>query len=259
MPLCIAGMHRSGTSMIASLLHACGLDLGPKEDFLSPAPNNPEGFWESRSFLRLNDAILKELGGSWDRPPLMESVGWEDEPNLHHLCKQAGMLIDRFAGREPWGWKDPRNCLTLPLWRKMLPKLKVLICVRNPLAVAESLLLRDEIPYAASFDLWFTYNRRVLAAAPLESRLVTHCDSYLHDPRAELRRVVEWAGINTTEDKVDRACQRMVPSLMHHRMTLDDLADAGAADELLLCYRDLCEEAKRGEPAAFAAGSSTVA
>jgi hypothetical protein len=228
--------------MIASLLHACGLDLGPKKDFLPPASNNPAGFWESRSFLRLNDAILKERGGSWDHPPL-DVAGSVAAGLSLRLHKQARMLIARFEGREPWGWKDPRNCLTLPLWRNLLPEMKVLVCVRNPLAVAESLWLRNGIPHADSFDLWLTYNRRVLDAAPAECRLITHCDSYLHDPGAELRRVLQWAGLFATEDQVDRACRCIAPSLMHHRMTMEDLADAGALSDLLRCYRDLCAEA----------------
>ena len=236
--------------MITSLLHACGLDLGPKKDFLPPAPNNPLGFWESRSFLRLNNAILKQLGGRWDHPPRMVA-GWEDEPSLQPLCKKASALLRRFEGCEPWGWKDPRNCLTLPLWRKLLPDANVLICVRNPLAVAESLWLRNEIAYADSFDLWLTYNRRVLAAAPIECRLVTHCEMYLRDPHAELCRVLQWAGLDVAEDKVEHACQRIAPSLMHHRMTLADLVDAGASADLLRCYQDLCDEARLGEPAEY--------
>jgi hypothetical protein len=249
MPLCIAGMHRSGTSMITSLLHACGLDLGPQQDLLPAAPSNPLGFWESRSFFRLNKSILRELGGRWDRPPRSEDAGWENKPGLGYLRKQAGRLIGHFRDKEPWGWKDPRNSLTLPLWRKLLPELKILICVRHPLAVAESLRLRDEIPHAASLDLWLTYNCRVLAAAPAASRLVTHCDTYLHDPCAELRRVVKWAGLPATEKQVENACQRINPSLMHHRLSRDKLWDAALPADMERFYHDLCEEAERGEGA----------
>ena len=32
MPICIAGMHRAGTSMVARLLEGCGLDLGGPPD-----------------------------------------------------------------------------------------------------------------------------------------------------------------------------------------------------------------------------------
>lgn len=245
MPLCLAGMHRSGTSLIASLLHGCGLDLGPENDLLPPAPNNPHGFWESRSFLRLNEDLLRELGGSWDDPPARDVAGWQREPLLHPLRKRAEKLLIRFEGREPWGWKDPRNCLTLPLWRELLPDMKVLICVRNPLAVAESLWLRDGISSVHSLNLWLTYNRRVLAAAPAAQRLVIHCETLLHNPHAELRRVLRWAGLAATPNQVEQACQRIAPSLLHHRMTLDDLMQAGACDEVMACYLNLGGKAIR--------------
>jgi hypothetical protein len=117
------------------------------------------------------------------------------------------------------------------------------------LAVAKSLWLRNQISHADSFDLWLTYNRRVLRAAALEHRLITHCEMYLHDPQGELRRVLQWAGLAATEDKMEVAYRRIAPSLMHHHMTLADLGDAGASAELLRCYRDLCEEAGLGESA----------
>jgi hypothetical protein len=243
MPLCIAGMHRSGTSMAASLLYHCGLDLGPQNDMLSPNANNPEGFWESRSFLRLNDALLKHRGGSWDNPPSQDVLGWENEPSLRPLRIQAERLLRRFDGREPWGWKDPRNCLTLPWWRTLLPAMKVLICVRNPLAVAESLRVRDGISYADSFDLWLTYNRSVLTATSAERRVVTHCDNYLDDPRDELRRVLHECDMTATNEQIERACRQVKPSLVHHRMTRNDLVRAGASEKLLACYAELWDEA----------------
>ncbi len=247
MPLCLAGMHRSGTSMIAGLLQGCGLDLGSENDLLPPAPSNPDGFWENRSFLRVNDSFLKELGGSWDRPPLLGPAIWEDERRVRRFRNQAAKLARRFRRREPWGWKDPRNCLTLPLWRSVLPQTKVLICVRNPLAVAESLCARDGMSFAESFDLWLTYNRSALAAAPPEERIVTHYESYFLDPCAELRRVLESFRIPTAASRLERACARIKPSLVHHRVTMDELGEAGASAEVVQCYRDLCVEADRSD------------
>jgi len=229
--------------MIANILHECGLDLGSAEDLLPGNTGNPEGYWESRSFLRLNDAILKALGGSWDQPS-PDSLGWENGPAIDRFRSQARKLARRFRGREPWGWKDPRNCLTLPLWRSVVPDLKVLICVRNPLAVAESLRARDGVPFADTFDLWLTYNRRVLATAPPGERLVTHCESYFHDARAELRRVLARLDMRTTEERLEHARTRINSSLVHHRVTLDELVEAGASAEVVKCYLDLCEEAE---------------
>jgi len=68
MPICIAGMHRSGTSMVARLLRDCGLYLGPEEE-LGFDVRNGEPHWENVRFVELNDEILNRLGGSWHNPP----------------------------------------------------------------------------------------------------------------------------------------------------------------------------------------------
>jgi hypothetical protein len=240
MPLCIAGMHRSGTSMVARLLNHCGLDLGPEEDLLPPAPDNPEGFWENRGFFKLNNAILKALGGRWDRPPPLPQ-GWPDSRAVRRLRARAADLVRGF--REPWGWKDPRNCLTLPFWKKVLPGVRTLVCVRNPLAVAQSLREREGTSLAACFDLWLTYHRHLLAAVPGEDRVVTHFDSYFDDPVSELRRVLALVGMDPGGLDLAGPCSTIRPRLAHHRATVTDLAEAGASDELVESYLDLCVEA----------------
>ena len=45
-PICIAGAHRSGTSMVMRLLHECGLYLGAESDLMPAQADNPDGFWE---------------------------------------------------------------------------------------------------------------------------------------------------------------------------------------------------------------------
>ena len=55
----ILGMHRSGTSMLASILSVLGVKLGPH--LLPPNLDNPLGFFEDRFFLQTNIALLKFL------------------------------------------------------------------------------------------------------------------------------------------------------------------------------------------------------
>src|ERR1044072_8272781 len=130
-PVCIAGMHRSGTSMIARLLQSCGLFLGREEE-LGFDTNNGELHFEHVKFVELNDEILRRLGGSWNNPPEFPT-GWEVLPESAALTRQAKKLIKRLSGRYCWGWKDPRNSLTFPFWRRIVPELKLIICFRNPL------------------------------------------------------------------------------------------------------------------------------
>ena len=104
--LCISGMHRSGTSLVARLLNFAGVHLGPESELMAATAANPDGYWENIEFVKLNDQILAELGSRWDVPrPLPE--GWEADERMHPLRRRAQDLIERFAGHEPWGWKDP--------------------------------------------------------------------------------------------------------------------------------------------------------
>ena len=244
MPLCIAGMHRSGTSMVTRLLTLCGLQVGAEGDLLRPQPSNPEGFWENRRFIRVNDAVLRELGGTWDRPPQSILSDRENQAGLDRLKKDAVRLVRRFRGCEPWGWKDPRNCLTLPFWRQLLPDLPVLLCVRHPLAVARSLHVRDGMSVEEGLDLWLTYNCRVLTTVPAEARVVTHYDSYFENAPIALQRVLRRVGMEVPLDVMEGACGSIDPSLSHHRMTADEGTTECVSNEVLECYRALCSEAE---------------
>jgi hypothetical protein len=54
--LVVAGMHRSGTSLLASLLHRSGCRMG--ETLLSADANNRPGYFEDLEFLDLNRRML---------------------------------------------------------------------------------------------------------------------------------------------------------------------------------------------------------
>src|SRR5581483_7497589 len=95
--ICVLGMHRSGTSMVAQVLHALGLDLGPEEHLMRPSSANPTGHWENEPITELNDALLERLGGSWDKPPELEA-DWHESRELDDLRRQARELIQSEFG-----------------------------------------------------------------------------------------------------------------------------------------------------------------
>src|SRR5512141_1502286 len=78
---CIAGMHRSGTSLVAALLHACGVFVGPEHELTKPATDNQAGHFENLDFVKLNDDIISHFGGSWNDPPVFPP-GWELSADL---------------------------------------------------------------------------------------------------------------------------------------------------------------------------------
>jgi hypothetical protein len=86
-----------------------------------------------------------------------------DEP----FAAQARALIEQRAGLELWGWKDPRTCLFLPFWDRLLPEARYVFVYRHPVEVALSLLRRDSEPEPradpwVAIRCWEVYNRCVL-------------------------------------------------------------------------------------------------
>ena len=280
MPVCIAGMHRSGTSMIANLLRLCGLRLGPEADMLPAAFDNPEGFWENLQFKNLNDEILAALGGTYDAPPRLPN-GWHEREILDPMREKARAVLREMIADEPSGWKDPRNSLTLPFWLSLLPQLKVIVCIRHPLHVARSERRRREqlykqaragisslplyvagwklydrvagalsvrpqlVPsYQRCFALWKLYNQEILAHTGPENRLITHYDKYFIDPAAELRRTLDFLDMRVPEEQIERSCAAVAPELRHDRPAARNSSEARVPREVAELYSRMCEEAR---------------
>lgn len=239
--------------MLTRLLHACGLYLGEKSELMPPQADNPEGFWEHLGFVALNDELLNELGGAWDLPPKTdENFG---NPRFEPLGMKARLLIERFESTQIWGWKDPRNSLTLPFWRDLLPGLKTLIVVRNPLEVAHSMRERNGTSYSFGLRLWEIYNRRLLEAASARERLITDYDSFFKNPETELRRIGRFAGL--PDNEADSAAALVSGRRRHTHFTIDTLIDAGVSAEIIELYRALIAEASAGNKVQMAKAPST--
>ncbi len=101
MPICITGMHRSGTSLLGKMLCQCGLFLGRNEDLIPASPDNPDGHWEHRRFVELNDEVLNAWGGGWDCPPPPTALApgpSGQSARIDVLRAKARKLADEFAG-----------------------------------------------------------------------------------------------------------------------------------------------------------------
>src|SRR5439155_25553523 len=156
-----------------------GVYLGADDELLPSSPFNLRGYFENRAFVALNDEILGALGGAWDRPPRIR-FPWARR-RLKPLRTRARALANAMQPRAPWGWKDPRTSLTLPFWQAIVPDLRLVVCVRQPASVAESLSTRDGCSQESAIALWTEYNRRLLPFARRATVVVSY-EWCLSDP-----------------------------------------------------------------------------
>ncbi len=225
--------------MLTRLLSRCGLDLGREGDLMPAAADNPDGFWENLRFVRLNDEILNSVGAAWDLP----SGAGQDfaAADLDGIRAKAELLIEEFRGDRIWGWKDPRNCLTLPFWEKLLPGLRTIIIVRNPLEVAYSMHQRNGTSLALGVRLWEIYNRRLLASTRPDARIIADYRMFFENPEQQLRRVTDFAGLPA--DAAAETAALVARNRRHATFTTEQLIDAGLAREIVALYRSLTDEA----------------
>lgn len=166
----VAGMHRTGTSALAGMLHHNGIMMGHAEDFYPPPmKENPKGFFENVRFRRINDALLNGNGyrvKSFDPDvPVIKTT-------MIDTRLQMIRLIDQYDSKHAaWGWKDPRTCLTMNVWLGLLEQMgligtvAVLVPCRATKDVAASMLRRGNKGTHTQFeDLARTYNKRLLVS-----------------------------------------------------------------------------------------------
>src|ERR1700687_112731 len=159
--LVITGMHRSGTSLLASVAASAGIDMGAR--LLPPSKGNQRGHFEDLDFVSFHESCLDRRGAGPLQPPTAGVPRLEDDE-----ARAAGALLARRAGKPLWGWKDPRTSLFLEAWDGLLPDPFYLLVYRHPVEVALSLLRRGldievQLDAWTAIRAWTIYNRQLLA------------------------------------------------------------------------------------------------
>jgi len=157
--LIIAGMHRSGTSLTASILQSAGLHIGRK--LLDQSHGASERHFENLDFFEFHKAVLRSQGVNEDGWTLQETIEVEDR-----FVEQAKELVAKNAVSAVWGWKEPRTTLFLEFWANLLPEAKFLLLYRFPWEVVDSLYRRGDAIFKSQPDLavkiWLHYNQKIL-------------------------------------------------------------------------------------------------
>ena len=122
--LIVAGFHRSGTSLVCQLLHRAGLFLG--YDLMGATFSNPHGHLEDLEVVNLHDRILADNGLTW-----LVSEPFLPVITAPHWRRMEQIIQRRDAEHDLWGFKDPRVCPFMMVWKYLMPKARALLVYRH--------------------------------------------------------------------------------------------------------------------------------
>ncbi|WP_163846786.1 sulfotransferase [Pseudooceanicola aestuarii] len=155
-PVFIAGLPRSGTSMVTRALNRCGLWVG---ETVAGNADNPQGYYENRA---IRDRIVKPLLKSMGADPLGVSPlpRWETLPPAPALAATLLRAIraQGYDGRAVWGFKDPKITLLWPLFAEAFPQATWVIVHRDRAAVLRSLTRASFMKrHSTSEEFWVPF------------------------------------------------------------------------------------------------------
>ncbi len=214
-PVIVLGMHRSGTSLLASLIAEAGVSVG--QALLEPARDNPHGYFEDTAFVVFHNACLEARGFCYAEPP-DDPIVWTkaERAKAQNLLSERGWVCGGESGAKTnssgppvFAFKDPRACLFAKEWLKLCPELRVIVIHRHPVAVVDSLQSRGEaiatISPAAGARLWKRHTRPVLSMLNSfagTKAVVLEAEALFDAPQA-VSEALALLGIQISPDKIE--------------------------------------------------------
>ena len=188
--IAILGMHRSGTSALAGVLESLGYHFGDSDAALPATPHNPKGYLERQDVMAINDSILSHLGCGWDQLARFDARLVE-EFQYPALADPIRKVLSQLEQNGIGFIKDPRLCLTLPVWERYSPPAAIVWVLRHPIEVAQSLAARGDCSIQVGLALWEIYNRTALRWLHQRPIIRVDFEVFRNDPVAGTHRLAD--------------------------------------------------------------------
>ena len=197
----VLGMHRSGTSALTGSLSRLGFEFG--DNLQGAMANvNEKGFFEDNDVVALNERILITIGRSWaSLAPIKETEFLN--PLVEELLVEAVLLVEKKMVKfSRLALKDPRLCVLMPFWVRVFAQLhiapKILVAVRNPVSVVDSLVKRDSFEREKAYYLWLKYVVSSLELSERYDRVFVDYDGFIENQKEGLERISEELSLSAT-------------------------------------------------------------
>ena len=178
--------------MLTRALSIAGLAL--PQNMLGPNRDNPEGFWEPRAVVALNDELLALCHQDWTSLGTITAAQLTGE-DLASLRLTARKILENDYGDAPaFVIKDPRMARLMPFWKRVLDDMEVVTryvcCIRHPLEVARSLAQRDGLDLLHCMRMWTDHVMAAELASFGSKRAIVHFDAFMKDPVGNIERII---------------------------------------------------------------------
>lgn len=193
--LIVTGMHRSGTSLAASLLQSSGVFIGDR--LMEGGTGNLKGHFEDWDFVDLHrDCLIAHA---------VNREGWTTTVDFNfsgEYLARAKNLIRRRIEYPIWGWKDPRSTLFLNSWQELIPQAKFVFIYRSPWDVVDSLFRRGDAIFKTTpeiaIDTWISYNQAILQFCSQTERpwLLLRIEDVMQHPQFVINSINHQLGLN---------------------------------------------------------------
>ncbi len=189
-------MHRSGTSLMGSMLANSGIEFG--DQLTDAGHGNSGGFFEDSVICRIHEQSLEANG--------INSQGFTTCSTLTFPLparKQAEAdSASRRRSSTHWGWKQPRATLFLDEWATIVPEAKFVLVFRRPWDVVDSLYRRgDHIFFLRptfALKVWETYNAALLNFATRNKHrsYIVDASQLTSSPTDVFKSLEEWLHVD---------------------------------------------------------------
>ncbi len=213
-PVIVMGMARSGTTLVAEMLHLGGTSM--YDNTANADPSYDKGIrYERRTTYQLDNEIL----GLTER---QDAITLLDRP-LHPLPGDALARIAPEVGVRAWGFKNPRTTLTYPMWCELFAEGPRVYTYRSHEEVishyfdsrqsARGKMERARMALAA----WTHYNEQVLSNVRLDQAAgrpfaVVRYEELVENP-ALVARLSEALGVPLADARNDQMRRNRMPGI----------------------------------------------
>jgi hypothetical protein len=215
----VLGMHRSGTSCIAGILHAMGLQMG--DNLMQPNNENPKGFFEDSDIVYLNDTILGGCGNGWASP---EPVQLTSDFRARCVADIAALLDKKCTGTN-LVVKDPRICKLADLYLDAIhsigAKSTIVTVQRRHEATIHSLMKRavehfpDDKHWTPAYCKALIEHYEQCMERVLHRKLRLHYEQVVRNPRAACLKIK--AFIPATRHNILKVKRFVAQELQHFK------------------------------------------